>query len=674
MKRFLKFLSIFGIVFSAMTCVASITAISFLARYKDSHVDADLLKISRSSGETVFYGYRETTNETQIQEPVLIEGATLSGGRKYKYIPYSKIPSALINAFIAIEDKRFFDHNGIDLLRTAKATANYFLGGKKSFGGSTITQQLVKNLTGNDQISPERKITEAFSALDIEKNYDKTEILEMYLNVINLSNGCCGIGAGAEYYYSKEPSELTISECATIAAITNNPSKYDPKNNPQNNKKRRDLILKCMLEENFISQKEFDEAMSSPIALKLNDNYKANVNSWYIDMVTSDVIEDLSIKYGISRNNAAMMLYRGGYKIYTAMDISLQNILDDYYSEQLKIDLDKEGKSPQSSMIIISPSGEILAVVGAVGEKTGNRIQNYATDTKRPPGSTIKPLSVYAPALNSGIINWSTVIEDSPVKNNPPWPSNVTKRYSGNVTIKYAIENSLNTVAVKVLDMIGAEKSFDFLNDQLYFKSLDREADIGQASLALGQPSHGVTLREIVAAYTVFQNGNMSKPRSYYKVTDSSGKIILDNTPKEKQVISPETAAIMTKLLETVVDTGTARTLISLDSKIDIAGKTGTTQNNCDKYFIGYTPSLVAGVWFGYDYPKSLSEYGSNLSAKIWDNVMSKIYKETGYKDSPAHFSVPDSVQKLTYDKFTGEVPPTTSNTDSYEEGWFTIK
>ena len=680
MKKIVRFVSIFIIIFSTVISCTVAACTFFLFKYKDSKVSEDLLKISRSSDRTVFYGYSDRS-EHATEEPVMIENAALSGSLKYKYVSYVEIPDNLINAFVAIEDKRFQDHRGIDILRTVKATANFIVGGSKSFGGSTITQQLVKNLTGNDQISADRKIKEIFCALDLERNYDKTEILQMYLNVINLAHGCRGVGAAAQYYYSKEPSELTVSEAATIAAITNNPTKYDPERNPEKNKQRRDVILKCMLEEGYITEDEYKSAISTEICLSIDRNSESNgINSWFIDAVTNDVINDLCKKYEVSKDTASMMLYRGGYKIYTSMDISIQNILENYYLNELSFKADKDGNTPQSSMIIISPKGDILALVGAVGEKKGNRVQNYATDTKRPPGSIIKPLSVYAPAIDKGIVNWSTVIEDSPVKEGtaaaPPWPSNVNKKYVGNVNVKYAVENSLNTVAVKILDQVTPQASFDFLQKKLYIRSLDPKLDMGQASLALGQPSYGVTLRELVAAYTVFENGVMSKPRSYYKVTDSVGKIILDNSPEEEQVISKESAAIMTKLLETVVETGTARGLITLDRTVDVAGKTGTTQNNSDKYFVGYTPSLVAGVWFGFDYPKSLSEYGSNYSARIWNEVMSRIYQNTYYANDNNSFLVPDTVQMLTYDKETGNYPPQNDNDNDpvLENGWFEVK
>lgn len=668
MRGFIKTILILTVTVCVLTCIAVILGATYLSRYKNSRVADELLEIGSGMGETEFYRFEARNRGKSITSAVRIEDAHLDTGIRYRFVSYEEMPENLINAFVAVEDKRFFEHDGIDFLRTAKAAANYIFG-TGSFGGSGITQQLVKNLTGNDEFSIDRKLTEAFAAMDLEKRYHKTEILQMYLNIINLSEGCRGVGAAAEYFYSKAPKELTLSECATIAAITNNPARYDPQRHPENNRRRRDLILKCMFEQGYITESEYASATAEPIALNLSSQKATGINSWYIDTVTEDVITDLCKKYGISRSSASLMLYRGGLRIYTAMDANVQTVLDGYYSDKYNFPIDGEGNMPQSAMIVIDPfTGDILGVAGAVGEKKGNRLQNYATQVKRPPGSAIKPLSVYAPAVDRGLVTWSTVIEDSPVieaqEGKKAWPSNVTNDYVGNVDIRYALEHSLNTVAVKVLDLVGAEESFRFLKDKLLIKNLDEEKDHGAAALALGQPTYGLTLREMTAAYSIFEEGIMSKPRSYYLVTDSEGRILLSNAPEQEAVLSRESAAIMTKLLEAVVDTGTASGKITLDSKVTTAGKSGTSQNNCDRYFVGYTPELLAGVWFGYDYPKDLSVFGGNVSVYIWDDVMTRIYEQTGY-GGVRDFSVPETVQKLTYPSITAKTGRGT------EEGWF---
>ena len=678
MKRFLKILLIVITVASLMSSAAISIGALYLSRYSTSRVDEELLKNAPYSTKTEFYYFAPDEASTKRAVPKKIEGAYLDNGIKYKYTSFGEMPDNLIHAFIAIEDKRFYDHSGIDLLRSGKAVVSYVLG-DGGFGGSTITQQLVKNITGRDEITVDRKITEAFCALRLEQDLDKSEILEQYLNVINLSEGCRGVGAAAELFYSKQVGDLTLSESATIAAITNNPSIYDPIKHPENNMKRRNTVLRCMYEQNYITQAEYEDAVNQPISLNLSVDANKKINSWYIDMVTEDVINDLCEKYGLTPSSASLMIYRGGFKIYTAMDADIQEIVEGYYSDEYNFPIDDQGNQAQSAMIVIDPyTGDILGVAGAIGVKRGNRLQSFATNTKRPPGSTIKPLSVYAPALDKGLISWSSQFDDSPVipetDKSRAWPQNVDRKYVGQVDVKYAIEHSLNTVAVKVLDLVGADNSMNFLKNKLMLSSLDEKLDMGPASLALGQPTKGVTLRELTAAYSIFQEGIMSKTRSYYKVTDATGRIILDNMAHEETVISRESAAIMTKLLQSVVDSGTAAGKISLDNLVEVAGKSGTSSNNCDRFFIGYTPEILAGVWFGYEYPKNLEAFGGNLSVYIWDDVISEIYQKTErYKKTS--FTVPDTVQKLTYKK-----PDTIQKNDgglpehTVDNGWFNIK
>lgn len=676
MKKLSKILISILIAFLVLLSIGILIGTAMLSQYKDAKVDMQLIELSLNLEKTKFYAYSKEDRETRSGIAHLIDGAELSNSEKYKYVPFSEIPNDLINAFIAIEDKRFYSHKGIDLKRSAHAIVNYMFG-KGDFGGSTITQQLVKNITGNNAPEIKRKISEAFSALDLEKKYDKTQILEAYLNVINLSDGCRGIGAAAEYYYSKNPNELSLDECATIAAITNNPSKYNPKTHPETNKKRRNIILNEMLKQGYITKEEYNTAINAPISLNISESKNnTQINSWYIDTVIEDVTGDLSLKMGITKQKASQLLYSGGLNIYTAIDEEIQGILDGYFSNIYNFPIDEKGNIPQSSMIMIDPyNGDILAVAGAVGKKQGNRIQNFATDTKRPTGSAIKPLSVYAPAIDKGLINWGSIVEDSPIKVSPngtPWPQNAVKTYYGNVNIKFAIEHSLNTVAVKVLEMLGNKYSFDFLTEKLKINSLNPSKDMGSASLALGQMSNGITLRELTAAYSIFENGTMSKPRSYYKVTDSRGNIILDNRSEQERVISKESAAIMTKMLQTVVESGTAKEGITINEITEVAGKSGTTQNNCDRYFVGYTPELLGGVWFGYEYPQNLEKFGGNLSVYIWDEVMREIINKTDYGNKKS-FIIPDTVQRITVNKTTCEFPGSDDDPSVIEEGWFSV-
>ncbi len=677
MRRFIRFMLILIIIIFCIASLGIVCGAAVLYKYSGAHVSEELLDAARSYDETRFYCFDYEDRLYQTGDAREISGASLGSGIKYEYVSYADMPRELISAFVAIEDKRFYTHSGIDYKRSAGAVLNYVMGGEKTFGGSSITQQLVKNLTGNDAILVERKLTEAFCAMELEKSYEKSEIIEMYLNIINLSRGCRGVGAAARYYFSKGVGELDLCECACLAAITNNPSRYDPISHPEANKGRRDIVLSCMLQEGYITDAEYESARKREIDISAARQSSRKYNSWYVDAVIKDVINDYAKKYDVSCETASVLLYKGGYKIYTAMDMEIQTILENYFADKNNFPRDDGGEYPQSSMIIIDPySGDILGIAGGIGEKRGDRVQSYATDTKRPPGSAIKPLSVYAPALDRGLISWSTVIEDSPIrvdeKTGLGWPSNASNRYVGDVNVRYAVANSLNTVAVKVLQMLGNEESFDFLTKELLIKSLSLENDMGDASLALGQPSKGITLRELTAAYSVFENGIMSTSKTYYKVTDKNGKVILDNSSVGNEVVSEQTATIMTKLLGEVVKNGTAWGYITLADKVEVAGKTGTSQFSQDKYFIGYTPDLLAGVWQGYDMPRSLDFYRGNYSICIWDDVMSEIYERTEHMKN-TRFKIAQGVEQLSYDKSTGEPPTEFENGGEVELGWFDI-
>ncbi len=658
---FLRYLLTFSVaVLLVLTVAGTVTGLVFaiyVDKYIDKSVDETLFGIVGEGGAAKFYYYEFTDRENREGEAVEQTDETLYGGYRCDLKDYSEFPENLKNAFVSIEDKRFWSHSGVDWKRTLSAGLNYFLKFSDSYGGSTITQQLVKNVTGNDDYSFQRKIQEIFWALDLETKMDKTEILGLYLNIINLSDGCYGVGAAAEYYFSKDVSELTLNECACIAAITNSPYYYNPIRNPENNAKRRNMIIKEMFSQGYISEEEYNEAYGAEVVLRVaQKNTQQTVNSWYTDMVIEDVINALSEELGYSRQMASLMIYSGGLNIYTVMEPDIQNELEKCYSDRSAFYATSDGENPQSAMIIIDPAtGDILGVAGAVGEKTANRIQNFATHTLRPAGSVIKPLSVYAPALEEGIITWSSIYDDVPVNfgnyNLDPdngqiiqpvaWPRNSNGIYRGLTDINYAIEHSVNTVAVKVLEDLGLERSFEILYDKLQMKSLIRSkrlddgriiSDMDVAALALGQFNYGVTVREITAAYSIFvNNGVYNTPRSYLKVTDKYGNILLRNDYKGEAVISESNACIMTLMLENVIKNGTA-SQITLDSTVDCAGKTGTTQNNCDRWFIGYTPYYICGAWYGYEYPKPLSSVPGNPCIGAWDRVMTAIHQK--YIDS----------------------------------------
>ena len=584
----------------------------------------------------------------------------ISGYENALRCPLQEISPHLISAFVAIEDKRFFEHGGIDWQRTASAVLHYVKGGSARFGGSTITQQLVKNLTGDTERSAKRKIAELLRAAEMEKRMTKGEILEQYLNVVNLAQSCYGVRTAANAYFSKEPAELTLREAACIAAITNNPSRYDPIRHPEANRVRRDLILSQMMQQGMIDEESYLSAIEAPTELSVcEEALSGRVNSFYADMVVSDVIAALMRERGMSEAAASRLVYCGGLKIYTAMNPAFQERITAFYEDPDNFPTHDGGKKAQSALMLIDPhNGDILAVAGAIGKKDSNRVQNFACNARRPSGSVIKPLSVYAPALKKGAITWASVFDDIPLsyrKNGAPWPRNAPNLYRGLTTVNTAVTQSVNTVCVSVLERLGSASSLRFLKDELEFCSLDEKNDCGAAALALGQQHNGVSLREIVGGYTALANqGVFEGTRSFYRVLDSKGELLLENAPRERRVMDAADAAILTKMLCNVVKDGTAKSM-SVQGEVEIAGKTGTTGKNCDKWFVGYTPELLCGVWYGHEYPTPLTDVKGNPALQIFSSVIEEILAIAPPQQTL--FSVPDNVIAVRYCKDSGKLP-----------------
>ncbi len=658
----LKALSwVFNVVITVLL-IAAITGIIvgsafavYVKNFVDTEVDESKFILSQTNQTTKIYymEYEDRTN--RVGYPVEIVDQRLYGETNNLIVSFKEMPTDLINACVAIEDERFWSHDGVDWLRTVKAAANFVLKFEDEFGASTLTQQLIKNVTGDKDYKIQRKVQEIFWALDLEQKRSKEDIITMYLNIIPLSRNCYGVQSAAHTYFGKEAKDLTLLECCAIISITNNPSIYDPISNPEKNTYRRNLVLDKMLELGYITQQEYDENYDRPLELNVQiSTTESTVYSWYTDMVYEDVLADL-VEAGYSREIATQMLWSGGLEIYTVMDPDVQKVLDEVYLDDANFPENKSGLPAQSAMIVIDPyTSDILGVAGARGEKTINRGQNFATKAVRPAGSSIKPLSVYAPALENGLITYASVYDDVPVNfgkyNLDPdagdiiypvaWPNNFPAEYRGLTNINSAIERSVNTIAVRVLQKLSLNTSFDFVYNKLKMRSLIEEktldsgvrlTDKDVAALALGQFNYGVTVREITAAYSIFANeGVFNEARSYVKVLDSEGKVLLSNDSAGEVVLSEENAAIMTKMLSNVVNYGTA-TSVTLRKKVDVAGKTGTTTNDFDRWFVGYTPYFIGGVWYGYEYPKSLTtplRGYTNPPNTIWDTVMTRLHEE----------------------------------------------
>lgn len=542
-----------------------------------------------------------------------------------KYLP---------EAVVAIEDERFYKHKGIDFKRIAGAVINYLIPGGKQYGASTITQQLVKNLTGDKEVTLRRKIQEQWRALMLETKLSKDQILELYLNTAYWGNGATGVQAAARNYFDKDAKDLSIAEAAMVAGITQYPSKYDPTRNFEASKERQETVLMKMKELGYINQKEYDEAVAEKIKLKKGTVTRVLQQSYFIDAVCQDVLRDLQEKKNVSKAMAQKMLFSDGLKVYTTMDSNVQKALDEVYMDGSKIFGASGGGSggPQSAMVVIDyRTGGVVGLVGGVGEKKGVMTFNRATQAKRQPGSSIKPIGVYAPALEGGYITPATVFDDVPITIRIPggggtWsPRNwYSDGFWGLSTVRRGIENSMNIVAVKVWLKIGAERSYDFLKS-VGISTLTETDKNSPAALALGGLTVGVSPMEMAGAYGAIANGGYYiKPVTYTKVVDRNGRVLLENKVEAKKVMDERAAYLLTDMMEDVVTSGTGTTAAL--SNMPVAGKTGTTSNNYDRWFAGFTPYYVGATWYGYDKQRSISG-STNYSAKAWKAVMEKVHK-----------------------------------------------
>ncbi len=570
------------------------------------------------------------------------ELTTLSGTENRIWITYDGIPKDMEHAAVAIEDKRFYEHKGVDWYRTVAAFANMFLTMKNDFGGSTITQQLIKNLTKEDDVTVQRKLMEIFQALDLEKRYTKDEIIEWYLNVVYFGEGCNGIYTAAEKYFGKEPGELSLAECTSIIGITNNPSRYDPFISTANNKQRQETILREMYDQEYISYEEYTEAVAEELVFTRSEHeeYVQEIYTYYEEAVINDVLSDLVAIKGVNMETARALLYSGGYKIYSCIDPNIQAQVDAVYqnTENLPQPYYKSNQQLQSSIVVMDPyTGNILALEGGVGEKTINFGLNRATQTQRPPGSSIKPIAVYGPAFEYGLITQSTLVNDAPypeVKlSGTTWlPRNSGGGYRHIITIRQALTSSINTVSAQVLDKLTPAVSYEFLQTRLGVTSLI-EADRDYAPLSLGQLTNGITVREMCQAYCAFVNeGTFTYARTYTRVEDAAGNIVLENEPKTITALKPDTAHSITNMLQNALAYGTGGD--AYFTGMSIAGKTGTTSDNKDRWFVGYSPYYVAAVWTGYDQPEAMYYY-INPAAKIWKTVMQPVHEGLENKNFP---------------------------------------
>ena len=599
------------------------------------------------------------------------------------------IPKYLQEAAIAIEDKRFEKHHGVDWKGTTRAIV-YTLFGKNVQGGSTITQQLVKNVTGDNEVTVKRKITEIYRALELEKRYEKDEILEAYLNEVFFGQSCYGVVTASRMYFNKDVSDLTLAECASLMGITNNPSMYDPTLSSwtrENNRERQLTILGAMLEQEKISQEEYDAAKAEDIVFSngftisgkyvgsdgtatepepdetTTDDTESPADeeeptikgrySWFTEAMIGDVADALVEKYGITdkvRDNGTTytayeqawdMVHGKGYKIYTTQNPKYQKIAEDvcynldnipYTSSYTNSAGEQVEDQLQIALTIVDPTnGYVVAMIGGAGEKQADRVWNWAVNARQC-GSAIKPVSTYAPALDDGTINGASVIDDYPMLlNGDVWPRNANWRYQGLTALHTAIAQSLNTCAVRTNLAYGVDRSYEFLVNKLGFENLTYTDSQQVGNMALGGFEKGVTTEEMAAAYAAFVNeGVYTKPRTFVRVEDANGNVILENEAQSTVAMKNTTAAIINHLLQEAALNGTGYE--AQFSGMHIAGKTGSTNSNKDRYFVGYTPYYSCAVWAGYEHNQRIVASGNPCSA-IFRKVMSAIHEELPDKD-----------------------------------------
>lgn len=663
-------------------------------------------------------------------------------------VSIDQIPLDLQHAVVAIEDERFYEHNGIDVKGIIRAFVKGISEGGFSEGASTITQQLLKNNVFTDWTNEStwlerftRKFQEQYLAVQVEKKInDKQVILENYLNTITLGAGTYGVQAASRQYFNKDVWDLNLSECATLAGITQNPTKYNPIENPKENAKRRKEVLDHMLDQGYITQEQYDEALNDDVysriqeAQEITSNTQNTIYTYFEDELIDQIINDLMKYKGYTRTQAQNTLYSGGLKIETTLDPDIQAILDEEYSNpenfpeyvqyaldyaltvtdpdgnevnyskemlmlyfqnedpefDLLFDSQEEGQTyvdrykeailsdgsqvvaervsfapqPQSSMSVIDQhTGYVKALIGGRGEKTASLTLNRATDSTRQPGSTFKIVSTYAPALDAKDMTLATTFEDEPYNYPDGSPVNNSSRtYGGTTTIRKAIQSSINVVAVKCLEEVTPELGLEYL-DNFGFTTLAHgtEDDIdangnvwsdANLPLALGGITYGVTNVELCASYAAIANGgNYIKPIYYTKIYDHNGNILIENNTVERTVIKESTAYLLTSAMEDVVKYGTG-TACQLDN-MAVAGKTGTTEDYNDLWFVGYTPYYTCAVWSGYDNNEKLPDYARDFHKTLWKKVMTRIHSDLEYKD----FEVPASIEKTSVCSETGLLP-----------------
>lgn len=625
----------------------------------------------------------------QLVDPIVGDRQVISIKDMPKYLP---------NAFIAIEDERFRQHNGIDVKRILGAFVHDIATMSKAQGGSTITQQLIRNYALTKKKNWSRKIQEAYMAIQLEKKLSKDQILEDYLNIICLGGNKYGVESASLYYFGKHAKDLNVAESALLAGMTQAPEHYSPYNNtktPNVYINRQRTVLKKMYQLGFITQKEYTDACNYKLVFTTNTSSTTKYQ-WFLESAINQVASDYASTYNVSKQDAYSKLRTGGYKITLTLDQYLQKTAEDtvndssYYpifkdkswSTFTRNSKDKPLVEPQVAAVLMDNStGEVRAIVGGRGDHPLQSL-NRATQVARQPGSSIKPLSVYSPSLENKLITPATILDDSPMPsdfvNANKWnPQNDDGKFRGNVTVRQAVADSINIPAIKVLQTLGVDTSIKYLTNNFHLstiqtKQVNGHDDRNLPSLALGGLTNGVTPLEMAAAYSAFANGGIySEPCFYTKVVDSKGNTILERKPKQSRALSPQAAYVMTDILKSVIKEGTA--IKANLGSMPAGGKTGTSDNHKNGWFDGFTPYYTCIVWMGHDdLTKYITSYatkddatGKTLPASanislvggtcvpIWKNIMLAANNGLANKD----FTKPSGVVQAQVCAVSGKAP-----------------
>lgn len=630
---------------------------------------------------SAYFSWKNIVLQMMNNEPSTIVDSSgniiekLGAERNKNNVKLSQVPDNLKNAYIDIEDERFYKHKGVDIKRTTAAIGSYVIhAGKSSFGGSTITQQLVKNLTGNDDNSISRKIEEWVKAEELESFCSKDEILETYFNIIYVAPNTYGVDMGAKYYFNKSVSDLDLAECAFLAGINNSPNSYNPfneKDNSEKIKKRTKVVLAKMHELKHINDSDYNNAVQE-VENGLNfqkgdiQSESNGIYSYHADAVVSEVISDISEKKKMSTKFATNYVYMSGLKIYSTEDKEIQQELEEEYNKSKYVLTSNDGQTSQSAMVIIDhTTGYVVGCVGGLGEKKSARGFNRATQAVRQTGSAIKPIAVLAPGIDKKTFTASTMYNDEPTTFNDGSESGYSPtdndEYIGEITVRRAVESSQNIPFVKMMEAIGPSNSVKYLKKMGITSLTDKDETL---SLALGGLDKGITPLEMAGAYaTIANDGQYIEPTFYTKIETAKGKNLMKLKQKKTKVFSKEVAYVLKELLKQPVEgsSGTAK-LCKIDG-MDVSAKTGTTNDNYDKWLCGFTTYYTAVTWYGYDQNETVSYKGKSPAVQLWSAVMKNVHANL----SKTTFSMPGSIKQAKICAKTG-MAATSKCEDVYTE------